>query len=86
MPRSPALRRDFPALALSILCVYALFWVLTGRSPLFSTYDSYVLQAVRWLSGHLDLGQNYDYLEIAKYAGRYFVSFPPIPSVLLLPL
>lgn len=86
MPRRSPLRRDFPALALSMLCVYALFWALTGRSPLFSTYDSYVLQALRWLSGHLDLGQDYAYLEIARYAGRYFVSFPPIPSVLLLPL
>lgn len=85
MDRS-ARRRDFLVLALALLCVYALFWTLTGRSPLFSTYDSYVLQANRWLSGHLDLGRNYAYLEIAEYAGRYFVSFPPIPSVLLLPL
>lgn len=77
--------RDALALLLGVLAVCALIWALTGRSPLYSTYNSYVLQANRWLSGHLDLGQNYAYLEIAAYDGRFFVSFPPIPSVLLLP-
>lgn len=79
-------RNELLALLLSLFALYVLLWSLTGTSPLFSTYDSYVLQAQRWLSGHLDLGQNYSYLEIAEYGGRYYVSFPPIPSVLLLPL
>ncbi len=78
--------REVLALCLCLLVVYGLMWALTGRSPIWSTYNSYVLQANRWLAGHLDLGQNYAYLEIAEYGGRYFVSFPPIPSVLLLPL
>lgn len=82
--RRPPLR-DALALLLGVLAVCALIWALTGRSPLYSTYNSYVLQANRWLTGHLDLGQNYAYLEIAVYGGRFFVSFPPIPSVLLLP-
>lgn len=71
---------------LSLLAVYGVIWVFTADSPLGSAvYNSYVLQAQRWLTGHLDLGRNYDYLEIAEYGGRFFVSFPPVPSVLLLP-
>ena len=77
---------DMLALALGILAVYLVIWSMTGYwifRP--SVYNSYVLQANRWLSGHLDLGQNYSYLEIAEYGGKFFVSFPPIPSVILLP-
>ena len=45
-------------------------------------WDSYTLQASRWLQGKVDLGRNYEYLEIAKYQGKYFVSFPPFYSTL----
>lgn len=48
-------------------------------------YNSYILQAQSWLEGRLDLGQNYEYLELAVYNGKYFVSFPPFPSYLMLP-
>ncbi len=73
-------------LVLSMLSAYAVLWALTADKPFAaSTYNSYLLQALRWLSGHLDLGQNYSYLEIAEYGGKYFISFPPIPSVILLP-
>lgn len=74
------------SIILSMLAVYAVIWSFTNLS-LFSqaTYNSYVLQAQRWLKGHLDLGQNYSYLEIAEYNGKFYISFPPIPSVILLP-
>ena len=48
-------------------------------------YNSYVLQAKSWLEGRLDLGKNYDYLELAVFNGKYYVSFPPFPSYLMLP-
>ncbi len=48
-------------------------------------YNTYALQASRWLEGHLDLGQNYSHLEIATYGGKFYASFPPFPSVFLLP-
>lgn len=80
-------RRETIVLLLSLLGIYVVIWTLIGKSPFDgSVYHSYALQAHRWLQGHLDLGQNYSYLEIAEYNGKYFVSFPPIPSVLLLPL
>lgn len=74
------------AVILSMLAVYGILWAFTDASLWqTSTYSSYVLQAQRWLEGHLDLGQDYPYLELAIYEGKYFVSFPPIPSVILLP-
>lgn len=79
-------RNDMFTLVLCILSAYCVIWAFTDRGPFQpSIYHSYVLQANRWLAGHLDLGQNYSYLELAVYHGKYFVSFPPVPSVLLLP-
>ena len=48
-------------------------------------YNSYTLQACAWLDGRLDLGQTYKHLEIAEYGGKYYVSFPPFPSYIMLP-
>jgi len=48
-------------------------------------YNSYSLQAVSWLSGRLDLPENYGHLEIAIFEGRYYISFPPFPSIVMLP-
>ena len=50
-----------------------------------SAWDSYTLQAMAWRRGSLSLGQNYPWLELAIYQGEYYVSFPPFPSVVLLP-
>lgn len=49
--------------------------------------DSYTLQAINWLEGRLYIenGEDYPWLELAIYNGRYYVSFPPLPSVVLLP-
>ncbi|MBR6028259.1 MAG: hypothetical protein IKP40_04150 [Clostridia bacterium] len=48
-------------------------------------YNTYSLQAVSWLEGRLDLGQDYSWLELAIYDGKYYCSFPPFPSLLMLP-
>ena len=49
--------------------------------------DSYTLQAVNWLEGrmYIENGEDYTWLELAIFDGRYYVSFPPVPSVILLP-
>jgi hypothetical protein len=44
-----------------------------------------MLQAEAWLHGRLDIGVNYEHLELAVYSGKYYVSFPPFLSILLLP-
>ena len=71
------------------LCVFLIGILLRGLCGLWGTenpYNSYALQAARWLEGYLDLGQNYAHLEIASFGGKFFVSFPPFPSLVLLPL
>lgn len=73
-----------------LFCVSVVLFILygfTGNWPWEpNLYNSYTLQALSWLEGRLDLGQNYTYLELAVYKGKYFVSFPPFPSYVMLPL
>ncbi len=74
--------------ALAVVCVLIIGILLQGVTGILGAdnpYNSYALQAARWLGGHLDLGQNYGHLEIATFGGRHFISFPPFPSVVLLP-
>ena len=72
---------------LLMLCAYILLHDLLGGT-LFchSDWDSYTLQALAWRAGRLDLGQNYEWLELAVYNGKYFVSFPQTPALFMLPL
>lgn len=71
------------------LCVFAalfIIWTFTGSWPgVKNPYNSFVLQAKSWLSGRLDLPENYSHLEIAVFEGKYYISFPPFPSYLMLP-
>ncbi len=77
---------SFLAITFCMIAVYCVVWAFTGMWPWVTNhYNSYSLQAARWLQGHLDLGTNYSHLEIAEYQGKFFVSFPPFPSYLMLP-
>ncbi|MBO4896938.1 MAG: hypothetical protein J5590_01405 [Clostridia bacterium] len=77
---------EFSVCVLFIATLFALILCLThNTNPFANYYNSYSLQAERWLSGHLDLGQDYSHLEIAKYDGKFYISFPPFPTVVLLP-
>ena len=78
--------RLYGALALTVLSVMLLCALAAGYQPLgYNPYHSYSLQAQAWLDGRLDLGQNYPWLEIAMYQGKYYISFPPFPSFVMLP-
>ena len=71
---------------LCVVCLHILFMALSGKHPLSDNpYDSFLKQALSWLQGRLDLGENYGWLELAEYGGKYYVSFPPFPSYVLLP-
>jgi hypothetical protein len=59
--------------------------LLGGTLFAHSHWDSYTLQALAWLRGETGLGQNYSYLELAIYNNNWYVSFPPLPSVFMLP-
>lgn len=84
-----ARRRDYTPLYLigAMLALWALMHMLIGGSffgPTF--YNTYTRQAMAWRQGLLHLPEDVPYLELAVYQGEYYVSFPPLPSVVLLPL
>lgn len=76
------------AAALSLLALaLVLYHSLAGGTLLSpNVYDSYLLQAQNWLEGrvYIEGGENYPWLELAVFEGRYYLSFPPVPSVLAL--
>jgi len=66
---------------LTVFIIFALMCILSDVDPSSYPYKSYLLQAQAWLRGETALDKNYEYLELAVYDGRYYVSFPPVPSV-----
>lgn len=77
---------SYVSIALGLLLVCSVIAAFTGLWPWKDNgYNSYALQADAWLHGRLDLGQNYEWLELAIYKDKFFVSFPPFPSYVLLP-
>lgn len=52
-----------------------------------AAHDSFTLMALSWRQGSLSLinGENYPYLELAIHNGQYFVSFPSVPALIMLP-
>lgn len=78
----------YVVIPLTVLTVIGVMAAFTGGWPWNGNpYNSYVLQADAWLRGRLDLinGADYSWLELAIYGGRYYVSFPPFPSYVMLP-
>lgn len=74
-------------LTLAMAALWALLHALTKTSFLgASPYNTYTLQALAWREGRTYLAHDYPILELAIFEGRYYVSFPPLPSVVLLPL
>ena len=52
-----------------------------------STSDSYTLIALAWRDGRMTVdGPAYTWLELAQYNGEYYVSFPSVPALVMLPL
>ena len=72
---------------LSAVSVYSLIYMLSANfSPVADNpYNNFSRQAVSWLNGRLSLPENIPWLEIAIFEGRYYVSFPPFPSIVILP-
>jgi hypothetical protein len=74
------------------LVVVATYFAVTPRFRIFAhtSFNHFTQLADAWLQGRLDLGhapppyaQNNDF---ATYKGKWFITFPPFPAVLLLPL
>ncbi len=66
-----------------LICAYIIMYRVLEQD-IFShcDYDSYTRQAVAWWEGRIYLPENVSWLELARYRGQYYVSFPPFPSVI----
>ena len=51
-----------------------------------SPRDSFTLMAQAWRKGLLHLEKDYPWLELAIFEGNYYVSFPSVPALVMLPL
>jgi len=74
-------------LFVATLAIYSLIYMFSDGFGLTAHNHwgwQYARQAQSWLDGRLDI-YNYSWLEIAPFNGRYYVSFPPFPSVVMLP-
>lgn len=79
-------RLTLPMLLLLTIVLYLMLHTLFGGTLLStSPYNSYTLQALAWRQGQLGLGQDYPWLELAIYGGDWYVSFPPVPTLVMLP-
>ena len=86
---NPSRPRDkTPLYLIGAMCLlWALLHMILGVSFWGPTlYNTYTRQALAWRQGLLHLPQDVPHLELAVYEGDYYVSFPPLPSVVLLPL
>lgn len=85
------IRDHVAALGGLLVCLFlalVLYHSLAGGTLLQTNpYDSYALQAENWLAGrnYIAGGENYPWLELAIYDGRYYHSFPPVPVLWMLP-
>lgn len=76
----------YALMIISFIFFMVLLYLLTGKNCFsHNTYNTYAYQAEAWTKGKLDLDENYSWLEIAEYNGKYYCSFPPFPSFVLLP-
>ena len=76
-------------LTLAVLLCWIVLHFLTGVSFAGPTvYNSYTRQALAWRNGKTELpaAAADSGLELARYDGHIYVSFPPLPSVVLFPL
>ena len=76
-----------PAVLVIVVLMFIMIHDILGGTLLSSSpYNSYTRQALAWREGNFWLDQDYPWLELAIYGGHYYVSFPPVPSVIMLPL
>lgn len=75
----------FALIGFMLLCYVLIHDLLGGTLLDHCPWDSYTLQAKAWLEGRCDIGEDISYLELAVYEGKYYCSFPPFPSVVMLP-
>ncbi len=88
--RDDGRRRVALALAVYVLCTLVFFlFAKPERLSEHTPFNHFALLAQSWLEGRLDLGgppPAYAQMnDFAEFDGRWFITFPPFPALLLLP-
>ncbi len=66
---------------LLILILWLILLLVTDHKILeHSHYDQFTRQALMWQNGRISLPENIEYLELAYYNDKIYVSFPPAPT------
>ncbi len=77
----------FIASFIIVIFMYMFLYSAVMKDPFgHDPFDQYTRQAEAWTQGKAYLNEDLSYLEIAAYNGKYYVSFPPVPSIVMLPL
>ncbi len=75
----------FTVILTSILMLVSVIWSFNGQWPGYTAeYNTYSIQAAAWLNGVYDV-HHYKHLELVVFNEQVYVSFPPFPSVVMLP-
>ncbi len=67
----------------ALIIILYIFLYLSLSQDLLShnPWDTYAIQAEAWWHGQLALDKDYNYLELAHYKNKVYVSFPPTPTL-----
>src|SRR5689334_10844287 len=90
LPADGARRRRTLAFAIYALTtlIYLVF-AAPGTLRVHTPYNHFALEAAAWLHGRLDLGEAPPSYaggnDFAHFEGRWFIPFPPLPALLILP-
>ena len=73
---------------LIVIFMYAFLYISINKNPFIrhDPFDQYTRQAKAWTEGKANVPEDVSYLEIAEYQGKYYISFPPVPSIVMLPM
>lgn len=72
-----------------VVILFLYFFLYTAINQKFlshNVYDSYTLQAAAWWKGRIGLDHDYSHLELAFWKDNIYVSFPPVPAVVMFAL
>ena len=83
-------RRLLIGLGIYVACTVVFALLAGDRLAQHTPYNHYALLADAWVHGHHDLGgKPPDYAgmnDFALFEGKWFISFPPFPALLMMPL
>ncbi|MDD2769887.1 MAG: hypothetical protein PHT19_14245 [Methylococcus sp.] len=73
-------------IAVILILYFFIYAAINQKFLSHNVYDSYTLQAAAWWKGRIGLDHDYSHLELAFWKDNIYVSFPPVPAVVMFAL